>query len=164
MKFLVSKTITLDFFCQNPIQIIKEAKNKTLSISKNKKILFYIIQPSLLKKIFDLEYNLEEKNIQKKNKMIQKFAMHSKWIPDKDFIQKAALWGIILKKEVSKYELAAFISYWEAEGCLFHHIQWEQKLARNLQKVRSFNFFKKQKDITYIPTPDKKIPDGFRGK
>lgn len=146
------------------MQIIKTTKNGTLSISKNKKILFYVITPSVLKKIFDLEYNFENKNTKQEEKIKQKFSMHSKWTPDKDFVRKAALWGIILEKEASKYELSAFISYWEAEGCFFYHVQWEQKLARSLQRVRSFNLLKKQKDITYIPVPDQKIPDGFRGK
>ncbi|QFQ32771.1 primosomal protein DnaI [Buchnera aphidicola (Aphis fabae)] len=164
MKILVSKNINLDLFCKNPLQIIKTTKNGTLSISKNKKILFYVITPSVLKKIFDLEYNFENKNTKQEEKIKQKFSMHSKWTPDKDFVRKAALWGIILEKEASKYELSAFISYWEAEGCFFYHVQWEQKLARSLQRVRSFNLLKKQKDITYIPVPDQKIPDGFRGK
>ncbi|WP_348769446.1 primosomal protein DnaT [Buchnera aphidicola] len=164
MKILISKNISVDLFCKNPIQIIKKTKNGTLSISKNKKILFYVITPSVLKKIFDLEYNFEQENINQEENIKKKFAMHQQWTPDKDFIRKAALWGIILEEEVSKHELTAFITYWEAEGCFYYHVQWEQKLARNLQKVRSFNSINKQKDITYIPSPDQKTPDGFRGK
>ncbi|QIQ41088.1 MAG: primosomal protein DnaI [Buchnera aphidicola (Aphis urticata)] len=164
MKILVSKNISLDLFCENPIQTIKTAKNGALSISKNKKVLFYVITPSVLKKIFDLECNFTEENINKEEKMKQKFSMHPKWTPDTDFLRKASLWGIILEQEVSKHELNAFIAYWEAESCFFYHVQWEQKLARSLQRVRSFNLLKKQNDITYIPVPDKKTPDGFRGK
>lgn len=164
MKILVSKNISLDLFCKNPIKSIKQTNNETLSISKNKKILFYVMTPSALKKIFDLEYNFDKEDIQQEKKIKQKFSMHSQWIPDQDFLRKAALWGIILDKEVSKEELTAFISYWEAEGCFFYHIQWEQKLARSLQRVRSFKLLKKQKDLTYIPAPDQTTPDGFRGK
>ncbi|QCI18595.1 DnaT-like ssDNA-binding domain-containing protein [Buchnera aphidicola] len=164
MKILVSKNISLDLFCKNPTQIIKSNENSTLSISENKKILFYVITPSILKKIFNIEYNFQKEDIKKEQKMKKKFSMYSTWTPDKDFIQKAALWGIILEEEVSKHELNAFINYWEVEGCFFYHVQWEQKLARSLQRVRSFNILKKQKDITYIPEPDQKTPEGFRGK
>ncbi|ALD14994.1 primosomal protein DnaI [Buchnera aphidicola (Aphis glycines)] len=163
MKILTSKNIHLDIFCKNPIHIINESTNGVLSISKNKKILFYVITPTVLKKMFDLEYSFETEDISKEEKIKQKFSMHPKWTPDKDFLRKAALWGIILDEEVSSHELNAFISYWEAESCFFYHVQWEQKLARSLQKVRAFNLLKKQKDITYIPVPDKKTPDGFRG-
>ncbi|QCI16868.1 primosomal protein DnaT [Buchnera aphidicola (Aphis helianthi)] len=164
MKILISKNISLDLFCKNPVQIIKTTKNGTLAISKNKKILFYVITPSVLTKIFNLENNFEQKDIQQEEKIKQKFSMHSKWTPEKDFIRKAALWGIILEEDVSKHELAAFISYWQAERCFFYHVQWEQKLARSLQRTRSFNLIQKQKDITYIPVPDQKTPHGFRGK
>ncbi|AAM67595.1 primosomal protein DnaT [Buchnera aphidicola] len=166
MKILVSKKITLDLFCKNPIQIIEKEKNEIISISKNKKTVFYVIQPKALKKLFDIkEYFVKSKITKKEKKIIEKFPMHTNWIPDKDFIQKAALWGISLNEEVSKYELASFISYWEAEGLFFHHIQWQQKLARSLERSRSMNnAIQQKKDITYIPVPDQKTPDGFRGK
>lgn len=164
MKILFSKNITLSSFCKNPTQIIKSKKNNIVSISKNKKILFYIVHPDCLKKLFDIEkYNLQNKITEKEKKIIKKFSMHAHWKPDEDFIKKSALWGISLDKEVSQYELASFISYWEAEGCFFHHIQWQQKLARSLERSRSINSIKQKNDITYIPIPDEKIPEGFRG-
>ncbi|CAL4317841.1 primosomal protein DnaT [Buchnera aphidicola] len=165
MKILFSKNITLNAFCQNPMQIIKSKKNNIISISKNKKILFYVINPDFLKKLFDIEkYNLQNKITETEKKIIKKFSMHSNWKPDADFIKKSALWGISLDKEISQFELASFISYWEAEGCFFHHIQWQQKLARSLERSRSINIIKQKNDITYIPIPDQKIPEGFRGK
>ena len=113
-------------------------------------------------KSFKTEINPTAEQITKINK---KFSMHPHWMPDKDFIRHAALWGIILTKEASKTELAAFISYWQAEGCFFYHIQWQQKLARSLQKSRSIEYkLQKKRDITYTPTPDKTIPHGFRGE
>lgn len=157
MKILVSVNTTLELFCKKPINFIKSSNNGIISVSKNKKTLFYAMTPEFLKNLFDLECN-------QKNKIEQKFKMHSHWYPDKDFIQKSALWGIILDKKPTKYELNAFIAYWKAEGCFFHHIQWQQKLARSLQKSRFIKVEKQKRDITYIPIPDKKIPDGFRGK
>ncbi|AHG60337.1 primosomal protein DnaT [Buchnera aphidicola] len=165
MKILVSKNITLDLFCKNPIKILKEFDNKAIAVLQNDTTIFYAINPDFLKKIFDIEYNSVYTHSEKEN-INKKFSMHPKWTPDKDFIRQAALWGIILDKEVLESELACFISYWQAEGCFFYHIQWQQKLARSLQKSRSLTdqFSKKRRDITYIPTPDQTIPSGFRGK
>jgi DNA replication protein DnaT len=36
-------------------------------------------------------------------------------------------------------ELAAFTAWWQAEGKVFTHIQWQQKLARHLQITRASN-------------------------
>lgn len=164
MKILISNNMTLEFFSKNPIKILEKSSNGITAVLKNNTPVFYAITPDFLKKIFDIEYDLSNKKIKKQN-VTKKFAMYPEWIPDKDFINQAALWGIMLTEEISKSELACFISYWQAEGCFFHHVQWQQKLARSLQKSRSFNHTKnKKRDITYIPTPDQNVPDGFRGK
>ncbi|STI83338.1 primosomal protein I [Escherichia coli] len=47
--------------------------------------------------------------------------------PDADFIRLAALWGVALREPVTTEELASFIAYWQAEGKVFHHVQWQQK-------------------------------------
>ncbi|QCI22492.1 primosomal protein DnaT [Buchnera aphidicola] len=164
MKVLVSDNVSLDLFCKNPIQNLEKSKKGIMAVLKNNSPIFYVITPDLLKKMFDLnDCLLNQNTIQQK--FIKKFSMHPKWTPDKDFIRQAALWGIILTEEISESELASFISYWQAEGCFFHHIQWQQKLARSLQKSRSIIYTsQKKRDITYIPTPDQTIPNGFRGK
>ncbi|QCI25263.1 primosomal protein DnaT [Buchnera aphidicola (Sitobion avenae)] len=164
MKILVSDNVSLNLFCENPIPILEKSNKGVIAVLKNNSPIFYAISPCLLKKIFDIECHLSKKNIGKPD-ILKKFSMHPKWIPDKDFIRQAALWGIILNEEVSESELACFISYWQVEGCFFHHIQWQQKLARSLQKSRCMNYIsQKKRDITYIPTPDQTIPNGFRGK
>ncbi|QCI15728.1 DnaT-like ssDNA-binding domain-containing protein [Buchnera aphidicola] len=165
MKKFISDNINLDVFCKNPIKFLEMSNNGSLVILKNKTPVFYVIRPCLFEKIFDIKYNLSDKNDKKQN-INQKFAMHLQWIPDKDFIHQAALWGFFLTEEVSKAELLCFINYWQAEGCFFYHIQWQQKLARSLSKSRSLNNYisNKKRDITYIPTPDQTVPHGFRGK
>ncbi|QIQ41649.1 MAG: primosomal protein DnaT [Buchnera aphidicola (Microlophium carnosum)] len=164
MKILVSDDISLDLFCKNPIHTLEQSNKGIVAVIKNNSPIFYVITPDVLKKIFDLEHHVLQKNIKKQN-ISKKFSMHPKWTPDKDFIHQAALWGIILTEEILESELASFISYWQAEGCFFHHIQWQQKFARSLQKSRSMNYIsQKKRDITYIPTPDQTIPNGFRGK
>lgn len=162
MKILISTKINIDLFCKNPTKILENSNDGAVAVLKNNAILFYTVTPEFLEKLFNIQYQSEHP---KKEKITKKFSMHSKWSPDEDFIHQAALWGIFLTEKVKKSELACFISYWEAEGCFFHHVQWQQKLARSLEKSRTFtSFLKKKRDITYIPSPDQKTPDGFRGK
>lgn len=93
-----------------------------------------------------------------------KFQMHDNWKPDPQFIQRAALWGITLKKDITPFELADFITYWKADGKSFHHDQWQQKLARSVQQSRARPVAQQQRrDINEVPEPDKTIPQGFRG-
>lgn len=93
-----------------------------------------------------------------------KFQMHDNWKPDQQFIQRAALCGIVLNKPVTDCELADFITYWKAEGKAFHHDQWQQKLARSVQQSRARQVAQQQRrDINDVPEPDKTIPQGFRG-
>ena len=89
-----------------------------------------------------------------------KFQMRDNWKPDPLFIQRAALWGITLKTEITPFELA----YWKAEGKAFHHDQWQQKLARSVQQSRARPAARQpQRDINAVPEPDRAIPEGFRG-
>ncbi|MCU2632715.1 DnaT-like ssDNA-binding domain-containing protein [Enterobacter hormaechei subsp. hoffmannii] len=93
-----------------------------------------------------------------------KFQMRDNWKPDPHFIQRAALWGITLKTDITPFELAEFITYWKAEGKAFHHDQWQQKLARSVQQSRARPVAQQQRrDINDVPEPDKAIPQGFRG-
>ncbi|WP_406807910.1 DnaT-like ssDNA-binding domain-containing protein [Enterobacter cloacae] len=93
-----------------------------------------------------------------------KFQMRDNWKPDPQFIQRAALWGINLKTDITPFELAEFITYWKAEGKAFHHDQWQQKLARSVQQSRARPVAQQQRrDINDVPEPDKTIPEGFRG-
>ena len=93
-----------------------------------------------------------------------KFQMRDNWKPDPQFIQRAALWGITLKTEITPFELADFITYWKAEGKAFHHDQWQQKLARSVQQSRARPAARQpQRDINAVPEPDRAIPAGFRG-
>ena len=88
--------------------------------------------------------------------------MYAGWQPDADFQRQAALWGIALAQPATPEELAAFTAYWQAEGKVFHHVQWQQKFARSLQINRASNNGQPKRDINAFSEPDKKIPDGFR--
>lgn len=61
-----------------------------------------------------------------------KFTMHPAWMPSKDFRRRAGVWNRILDGPDPGYtnaELSRFVTYWQAEGKVFHHVQWEQKFA-----------------------------------
>lgn len=60
-------------------------------------------------------------------------------------------------------ELTSFIAYWQAEGKVFHHVQWQQKLARSLQIGRASNGGLPKRDVNTVSEPDSQIPPGFRG-
>ena len=63
-----------------------------------------------------------------------KFTMYQGWRPDDDFLLKAAQWGTVMTEPPPETELAEFVTYWQAEGKAFHHVQWEQKFAQNLKR------------------------------
>nr|WP_286933989.1 DnaT-like ssDNA-binding domain-containing protein [Leclercia sp. UBA5958] len=64
--------------------------------------------------------------------------MSCSWLPSRDFRQRAAMWGIALPEpDYLVTELAEFTSYWASEGKVFTQVQWEQKFARHVQRVRT---------------------------
>ncbi|HGH4676838.1 DNA-binding protein [Enterobacter bugandensis] len=66
-----------------------------------------------------------------------KFRMFEDWKPTADFARQANLWGMPLKASINiEAELSSFIAYWQAEGKVFHQIQWEQKFARHLDRAK----------------------------
>ncbi|MXP67635.1 primosomal protein DnaT [Pantoea sp. Aalb] len=176
VKVLTSTLVGIDNFCQDPLTSMLKADNGTLAILCHNIPAFYAITPQRLANLLALESNFIQKNNIFLNKNIfkrqntenfasvGKFSMYQGWHPDIDFQRQAAVWGITLKEPVTTNELAAFITYWEAEGCLFHHVQWQQKLARHVQMNRIINSGYFKRDITQISNTDYDIPDGFRGE
>ena len=66
-----------------------------------------------------------------------KFRMFEDWKPTADFARQANLWGMPIKAGINiEAELSSFIAYWQAEGKVFHQIQWEQKFARHLDRAK----------------------------
>ncbi|HMI76790.1 MAG TPA: primosomal protein DnaT [Buchnera sp. (in: enterobacteria)] len=181
IKILVPTVITLSNFQNDPIKALNSAKEGAIAIFQNNIPIMYAITPNLLNQLFSVNNILKEKTkkiiktnlISKKNNKkkfssvkipIGKFQMHKEWKPDDDFLKQAAIWGIILNTPITITELALFITYWEAEGRFFHHIQWQQKLARSIQHIRIINSTYNKRDINDLPKPDQHIPDGFRGQ
>ncbi|MFT1617547.1 DUF1376 domain-containing protein [Enterobacter kobei] len=92
--------------------------------------------PSLRgREILDIQ---EPQYLQGLNIPIGKFTMHNSWLPSEDWPRLAATWGINLP--VPAYlptELAEFIAFWNSDGKVFTQIQWEQKFARHVVRVRA---------------------------
>jgi len=171
IKILVPTATNLANFKKDPVSALSAAKEGALAIFQNNIPIMYAVTPSLLNKLFSINNLFQEqnknnikKNTSLKKNPIGKFPMYQEWTPDLDFLKQAAIWGIILHEPISHSELALFISYWQAEGRFFHHIQWQQKLARSVQQNRMLNIMYKKRDINDLPKPDQNIPEGFRGQ
>ncbi|WP_336709718.1 MULTISPECIES: DnaT-like ssDNA-binding domain-containing protein [unclassified Cedecea] len=63
-----------------------------------------------------------------------KFTMYQGWRPDDDFLLQAAQWGCVMTEPPPETALAEFVTYWEAEGKAFHHVQWQQKFSQALKR------------------------------
>ncbi|MDF2042707.1 MULTISPECIES: primosomal protein DnaT [unclassified Pantoea] len=175
-KILTSTLIGLDAFRQDPLTALQQAEKGTLAVLDNYAPVMYAITPTRLAELLALEAAARQPNDVALDDSLYddapaaihtpagKFAMYQGWQPDADFTRQAAIWGVALSEPVTPSELAAFVAYWQAEGRMFHHVQWQQKLARSIQMNRAANGGQPKRDITQLPDPDRTIPDGFRGE
>lgn len=176
-RLLTTSVAGIDAFVRDPRGILTKADGGTLAVFADNAPAFYAITPERLAQLLDIEARLsrpvsdvaldtqffEEPTSAPIAVPMGKFAMYSGWQPDADFQRQAALWGIALTQTATPEELAAFVAYWQAEGKVFHHVQWQQKLARSIQINRASNGGQPKRDINTISEPDNQIPPGFRG-
>lgn len=175
-KILTSDVIGIDAFCQNPAAALAKCERGAIAVFANNAPAFYALSPERLAALLAMEESLKQplSDIALDEHLFHqpspaplsappgKFAMYAGWQPDADFQRLAALWGIALNAPVRPEELAAFVSYWQAEGKVFHHVQWQQKFARSLQIGRAANNGRGS-DINQLPEPNYTVPRGFRG-
>ncbi|AUV02748.1 primosomal protein DnaT [Phytobacter ursingii] len=176
-RILTSTVIGIDDFMRDHESVLARTEGGAVAVFANNRPAFYAITPERLAELLALESRLarpasditldnqfyEEPAATPVNVPMGKFAMYAGWQPDADFQRLAALWGIALDHPVAPEELAAFIAYWQAEGKVFHHVQWQQKLARSIQINRANQGGVAKRDINAISQPDSQIPPGFRG-
>ncbi|ORJ52087.1 primosomal protein DnaI [Kluyvera intermedia] len=176
-RILTSTVIGIDDFMRDHESVLARTEGGAVAVFANNSPAFYAITPERLAELLALESRLarpasditldnqfyEEPAATPVNIPMGKFAMYAGWQPDADFQRLAALWGIALDHPVAPEELAAFIAYWQAEGKVFHHVQWQQKLARSIQINRANQGGAAKRDINAISQPDSQIPPGFRG-
>ncbi len=176
VKILANTIVGLEQFCQEPLQVLQQAEQGMLAVFSDNAPVMYALSAERLAELLACEQRAHQQmdvsldqhwfnNALPTPVAIPagKFRLYADWQPDTDFIRQAALWGIGLKQPVQPTELAAFITYWQAEGKVFHHVQWQQKLARHLQLSRRAMPGVAQQDFTQVEAPDQIIPKGFRG-
>ncbi|WP_058912120.1 primosomal protein DnaT [Entomohabitans teleogrylli] len=176
-RILTTDVSAIEAFMQDYAPVLAKAQSGAVAVFANNAPAFYALTPERLAQLLALEEKLaapvsdvtleapffEEPSAAPAAAPLGKFAMYSTWQPDVDFQRLAALWGIALTQPVTDEELAAFIAYWQAEGKVFHHVQWQQKLARSVQTGRMRNGGQPPRDINAVSEPDNQIPPGFRG-
>lgn len=176
-RILTTRVTGLDALTHDPRGVLANAEGGAIAVFVDNAPAFYAITPERLAQLLETEARVarpasdvtldtqffEEPTSAPVAVPMGKFAMYAGWQPDPDFQRQAALWGIALTQPVTPEELAAFTAYWQAEGKVFHHIQWQQKLARNVQINRASNGGQARRDINSFSEPDKQIPHGFRG-
>ncbi|MDW2742670.1 primosomal protein DnaT [Atlantibacter subterraneus] len=178
-RILTPDVIGIDAFNNDPQGALSRADNGALAVFKDNVPAFYAVSPARMAELMALEarLNAPQSDVALEDQLFDeltaqshpvpvplgKFAMYPAWKPDADFQRMAALWGVNLIQPVTDEELATFISYWQAEGKVFHHVQWQQKLARSVQISRASNGGAARRDVNSVPQPDNSIPVGFRG-
>ena len=176
-KILTPDVTGIDAFCRDPAAALAASEQGAVAVFSNNTPAFYALTPARLAQLLALKAKLtrpptdvaleaalyEDAPAPVHTPPLGKFAMYPDWRADDDFQRMAALWGIILREPVTPEELAAFITYWQAEGKVFHHVQWQQKLARSVQMGRAANGGLPRRDVNTLSQPDNCIPDGFRG-
>ncbi|QHM73190.1 primosomal protein DnaT [Mixta intestinalis] len=180
VKILTSTVIGLEAFRQDPVAALSSAEAGAVAVFDNNAPVFYAVSPERLAQLLELEaaarlprsdVTLDEQLYDESSAYSAalqipagKFMMYAGWRPDADFQRQAAIWGIALSEPVTPAELASFITWWQADGRPFHHVQWQQKLARSVQQSRAVSGNRATRDVNQLPEPDHTIPDGFRGE
>ena len=172
-RVLTPDVVGIDALVHDHQTVLAKAEGGVVAVFDNNAPAFYAVTPARLAELLALEEKLARpgSDVALDDQLYQepqtapvavpmgKFAMY----PDADFIRLAALWGVALREPVTAEELASFIAYWQAEGKVFHHVQWQQKLARSLQIGRASNGGLPKRDVNTVSEPDSQIPPGFRG-
>ncbi|GAS73873.1 primosomal protein DnaT [Citrobacter werkmanii] len=176
-KILTPDVISIDALLHDHHAVLAKSAGGAVAVFANNAPAFYALTPARLAQLLALEEKLsrpgsdvtldaqfyEEPQAAPVAVPMGKFAMYAGWQPDADFQRQAALWGVALREPVTAEELASFVAYWQAEGKVFHHIQWQQKLARSIQIGRASNGGMPKRDVNSVSEPDSHIPPGFRG-
>lgn len=176
-RILTTRVAGIDAFISDPRGMLSNAEDGAVAIFADNAPAFYALTPQRLAQLLEIEARLtppasdvtldtqfyEDPASAPLAAPMGKFAMYDGWQPDAEFQRLTALWGMALTQPVTPEELASFVAYWQAEGKVFHHVQWQQKLARSLQTGRASHNGQLRRDINAISEPDNVIPPGFRG-
>ena len=176
-RVLTPDVVGIDALVHDHQTVLAKAEGGVVAVFANNAPAFYAITPARLAELLALEEKLARpgSDVALDDQLYQepqtapvavpmgKFAMYPDWQPDADFIRLAALWGVALRESVTDEELASFIAYWQADGKVFQHVQWQQKPARSLQIGRASNGGLPKRDVNTVSELDRQIPPGLRG-
>ena len=176
-RVLTPDVVGIDALVHDHQTVLAKAEGGMVAVFANNAPAFYAVTPARLAELLALEEKLARpgSDIALDDQLYQepqtapvavpmgKFAMYPDWRPDADFTRQAALWGVALREPATAEELASFIAYWQADGTVCHHAQWQQKLSRSLQIGRASNGGPAKRDVNTVSEPDSQIPPGFRG-
>ncbi|MGC6229653.1 primosomal protein DnaT [Hafnia paralvei] len=182
VKILASSITSVDAFSRDPAKALKSTDRGVITVIDNDLSVFYVVTPERMAELLEIEkaasctnsdvfledslFNDERLTPVVTNipTPIGKFTMYEGWQPDADFLRMAAMWGCTLTSPVTPAELASFVAYWQAEGKAFHHVQWQQKLARSVLQNRMNSAAQpKKRDVNDFGGQEYSIPKGFRG-
>ncbi|KZP86953.1 primosomal protein DnaT, partial [Enterobacter hormaechei] len=138
-RILTTSIAGIDAFMRDPRGVLTHAEGGTLAVFADNAPAFYAVTPERLAQLLEIEAKLSRpaSDVMLDNQFFDepasapvavpmgKFPMYAGWQPDADFQRQAALWGIALAQPATPEELAAFTAYWQAEGKVFHHVQWQ---------------------------------------
>ena len=176
-RVLTPDVVGIDALVHDLQNVLEKAEGGMVAVFAYNAPAFYAVTPARLAELLALEEKLARPGSDKAlaDLLYQepqtatvavpkgKYAMCPDWRPDADFTRQAALWGVALREPATAEELACYIAYWQAAGQVFHHVQWQQKLARSLQIGRASNGGLAKRDVNTVSEPDSQIPPGFRG-
>ncbi|TBL97999.1 primosomal protein DnaT [Hafnia alvei] len=182
VKILATSITSLESFNRDPAKALKSTDRGVVTVIDNDLSVFYVVTPERMSELLEFEQaaNRTNSDVVLEDSLfnderlppiaaniptpIGKFVMYEGWQPDADFLRMAAMWGCILTSPVTPTELASFVAYWQAEGKAFHHVQWQQKLARSVQQNRMNSAAQpKKRDVNDFGGQEYSIPKGFRG-
>ena len=133
-RVLTPDVVGIDALVHDHQTVLAKAEGGVVAVFANNAPAFYAVTPARLAELLapGSDVALDDQLYQEPQAApvavpMGKFAMYPDWQPDADFIRLAALWGVALRAPVTTEELASFIAYWQAEGKVFHHVQWQHR-------------------------------------
>ena len=153
-RVLTPDVVGIDALVHDHQTVLAKAEGGVVAVFANNAPAFYAVTPARLAELLALEEKLARPG--------SDVALDDQLYQEPQ-AAPAALWGVALREPVTTEELTSFIAYWQAEGKVFHHVQWQQKLARSLQIGRASNGGLPKRDVNTVSEPDSQIPPGFRG-
>ena len=143
-RVLTPDVVGIDALVHDHQTVLAKAEGGVVAVFANNAPAFYAVTPARLAELLALEEKLAR--------------------PGSDVALDDQLYQEPQAAPVA-VPMGKFAMYpdWQPEGKVFHHVHWQQKLARSLQIGRASNGGLPKRDVNTVSEPDSQIPPGFRG-